>query len=190
MDEFLLLAVPFVFGLLCNFLMTAIFFSFASFFLWQKCKKHSYLGVLAHRSRVIERPIGLNAPFWISSHGISARFLSGMARFIAQLYLNVMPSTVTASQQELLKYTAPNAYDAVKRVLVQMQADINKEDLTSLFIMGELKINTAQLETKITGELILKSGDTNTVTTHKIFVLTFINADRQLLLAGLRELHA
>lgn len=132
-----------------------------------------YLGHLAHEGRTIERPLGLGSTFWVSNHTVSANYLASMGEFVLQLYLNTTPSTIVPQQQNLLTYVAPESFDAVKRTLLLMQAQMKADDLTSTFLMDEPEVDTNHLTVKISGILVLSVGGSPTLKTPKLFILTF-----------------
>lgn len=108
---------------------------------------------LGSRTReVILQPIATR-PLAISTAGVSRDYLEMVTRDVALLLLNRSPQALDYWMTEVLKLAAPDAYGALKAVLVKIVAEQRGSDLAQAFVITGLTVDPEHLTSSVDGEL-------------------------------------
>lgn len=105
-----------------------------------------------HSERVVIVPPDIPKTFWIEKNKVSSEYLEAMSIFVVNLLLDVSPSNIEFSQQQLLKYISPGFYTQMKERLHEESERIKREGITTYFKIQKLKVKE-NMEVNIEGIL-------------------------------------
>ena len=111
------------------------------------------------RERIVITPPVINQAFWVEAQAVSPEYLSQMAIFLAQLRLNLTPSSATYQRDTLLRYTDPAYYGDLKNELVNEADQLEKTHTSLIFYPVEVKVDMKNLYVHITGDLNATVGN-------------------------------
>lgn len=142
---------------------------------------------LANRVAVRLVPMNLTQPVTISSTSVDANYLSMMAISVANLKLNVTPSTAKKQFTLLSAFISPGDVVSLNKVLQRDAKTIKTTGLTSSFAISDVQVNTHSLTVVLTGVLSRFEGGLalTPITTH--VQVTFTNQNGVLQLQSFRE---
>lgn len=103
--------------------------------------------------RIVLVPPNISKTFWVSKDKVSKDGLEEMAAFVAWLQLNVSPKTVDWKREVLLKWVAPEDYDATKNLMDREADRLKRNNADTDFELQQLSADERDQSVVITGRL-------------------------------------
>ncbi len=124
------------------------------------------LTVLFHQpnDRTIIVPAGFKQTFWIDDHGVSGSALAEMTRYFSTLILDMTPENSDYQITQVLHYTDPTTYGALKAQLIKAIDNLKTEGLTTAFFPVNVNVDVHTLQAAITGDMSYYIGKQKTNT--------------------------
>ncbi len=145
--------------------------------------------------QVVVVPMGLNQAVTVTSAGVDAAMLEQTAMSLINARYNVNYTDVDSLHQFLLQYT-DNAFAAsLSPILMSEEQDIKNQQLTSLFVVQDVKADPSALAIEVTGNLqewsnMVGNSNTNLPDQSKVIDLKFSYTGGILKLIGWGEKNA
>lgn len=115
---------------------------------------------LIGREKIILVPPNIEKSFWVSASNASPEYLSEMTIFFASLRLNTTPNSASLQRENILRYTDPVYYNALKTQLVQEADRITDQHISMAFFPVNVKVDSKRFKAMIEGDLKSFVGDT------------------------------
>lgn len=109
--------------------------------------------LFANKERVVLVPAQINTQMWTERKAVSKEYLEEMGLFFAHLLLDVSPHSMGYQRDVILRNVDPANYNGLKHQLIKEEEKYKKENLTTTFRPTKVIVNTATLQTLITGYL-------------------------------------
>lgn len=140
-----------------------------------------------HTERTIVIPPHIQRSVWFENEKVSKEYLEEMGVFIAQLLLNTTPQTVEKQHGDLLKYVAPNYYQALQKELALSAKYIKQNNFGTWFVprrvVGYEHNNTVEIE----GQFQVAQNDKVTERSQRKLLITFNYENGKVMLTGIKE---
>lgn len=124
----------------------------------------------------------------ITNIAFSKEYLEEMAPYTAYLLFNATPQTVEFQHQQLLKFTAASYHGALEKELRQTQLYIQKNNISTFFIVQSAAGNVIENTTVLTGEFVVQRGEQVISKTIRKLLVSFDNDNGKLELTSIKEI--
>jgi conjugal transfer pilus assembly protein TraE len=123
--------------------------------------------------RVLVTPFEGGTGFTHSESNVDPKYLSMMSENFIYSRLNVTPGTITNSHQRLLTYVDGSRYAPMQAILAQEDAVVQKNKISSDFIITNIQLKPRELKTNITGLLHRAVGGRTLQASKMTYELTY-----------------
>ena len=138
-------------------------------------------------NRTVLVPVGFEKSFWVDNKGVSASYLAEMTRYFSTLKLNMTPDSSEYQINQILQYTNPRTYGALKADLVKQSDSLKNEGLTSAFFPTNVQVDVPNLSATITGDLSYFVGKEETSSYRVSYVAQYSYDNGRLYLNSFQE---
>lgn len=138
--------------------------------------------------RIVVIPSSISQPIWLEGKKVSASYLEENAVFLINLLLNQSPSNAAYNRELLLRHVASAEYGDLKEKLLEDEKVRITNELSTNFIIREVKIDSKQYKVVIKGLLQSFVVTQKLAEEEKSFELSFCYKLGKLLLTNFREL--
>jgi type IV conjugative transfer system protein TraE len=147
------------------------------------------MALLFHRSqdRIVIVPANFQQSFWVNKDGVSASYLAEMTRYFATLELNMTPESSDYQVGQVLKYTDPKQYGAIKAELIKYRDTVKNEGLTTAFFPVDVQVNLPKFQATIVGDLSYFVGKQETNTQRVTYLAQYRFNNGRLYLSSFQE---
>lgn len=142
------------------------------------------LCLVFRHERVVITPPQLTQGFWVEGNRFSPQYLEQMALHFAHFFLDVTEKNILYQGEILLRYVTPEAYGAFKAKLLEDEARLKKNNLSTRFSPSDVAISPENLTVDITGDFMGYVGDKKISQTRETYQIKFTNQSGRLLIAA------
>lgn len=104
--------------------------------------------------RVVVIPANPAKSFWVDQRQVSPEYLEEMGLFFAREILDVSPASAAYQRDVVLRYTAPEYHNALKKRLIEEERRAGDGQISTGFKPIQIKVNAERLEAELTGDLL------------------------------------
>lgn len=137
--------------------------------------------------RIVIVPPSINRDFWVSNNKVSPEYLSEISLFLAMIRFNQTPSNAAMQREVFLRYVEQSAYPKLKTAMIEEEAHLKKEHITTSFFDTDVKADAKKLISEITGDLQYNIGEGSMPSQRVTFRLTFKLSSGRLMLKSVEE---
>jgi conjugal transfer pilus assembly protein TraE len=145
------------------------------------------IGILIGHERTIIVPPTVHQSFWVNNSHVSAEYLSEMSLFFCALRFNITPSNITFQHETLLRYIDPRYYSTLKAVFLTEADHVQKQHINTVFYPVDIKLDTKNLQTLVTGDLWSAVGNANLPMQRLTYQISYSYQQGQLRIIGFEE---
>lgn len=138
-----------------------------------------------HSERTVIVPAQLSQSFWVDEHGVSASYLTEMARLITGTVLTVTPENVKEQEMALLRFAHPRHRGDLQHHWQTWATRIEQERVSHVFLPLQVDVSARELTAMVEGELITFVGNDQLQRTQATYRLQFIYHNGRLWLSAL-----
>lgn len=139
-----------------------------------------------HRETLV--PPTIHKTFWVEDEKVDVAYLEQMAVFLLQLILNTTPATSDAAITTFLKYTGPESYGRLEKVLRAQALQLKGAAVSTAFFPRSVTVSPAAKNTIAVGGVLSAFGADRRLPDRAItYVMSFRYAGGRLFLAELSE---
>jgi conjugal transfer pilus assembly protein TraE len=109
--------------------------------------------VFYKRERTILVPPRITKQLWVQGDRVSKEYLHEMGAYVAKLFLDLSPSTVSYNHGTLLSYATPEAYGSLKKQFLKESEEYTRLQLSTHFKPSEILASPETLEVTIKGSM-------------------------------------
>jgi conjugal transfer pilus assembly protein TraE len=150
-----------------------------------------FLGVAllatAGSGRTIIVPPEIERSFWVERDQVSKEYLEQMAAFIAQLHLNVTPSTYDYQSEAFLRYVHPSVHGEMRARLLSEGQQLRNDGASTWFSPGLVRTDVAAKQVAVTGDFHVTVAQKEIVREQKTYLLDFTMSGNRMFLVGMKE---
>lgn len=143
--------------------------------------------------RIIVMPPDIKQEVWIEKRQVSPSYLEEMALFFASFILESSPESAAYKRDIILRNTISEGYGALKTKLLEDEARLKKEHLTTSFQASSVKVDPEKLVVELTGNLLHFVGEKRVTQMQDTYQFEFVYQHGRLLIKSFRliksELH-
>ncbi|MGL5720274.1 MAG: type IV conjugative transfer system protein TraE [Alphaproteobacteria bacterium] len=110
--------------------------------------------LLIKEDRIILVPPELNQRVWVEKGRVSEAYLEEMALFFIHLALDVNPLSAAYQRDVFLRYALPHKYGHLKAQLLEDEARLSKENLSTIFRPSGVIVNRSKGWVDVSGDFI------------------------------------
>lgn len=135
------------------------------------CSMLLSVAVFTKSEKTVLVPAGLQKEVEVSGYEASSGYVEEMTNFFVTMLLDVTPSDVDYKFKLILKHVSPDSYHALEKHLKEEAQKYKKYNLSTTFIIDEIKMLDSSLEVLVIGKLtskFLESGSFEKKATYKI----------------------
>jgi|JI6StandDraft_1071083.scaffolds.fasta_scaffold80638_3 conjugal transfer pilus assembly protein TraE len=136
--------------------------------------------------RIVVVPADVRQEFWVEKNQVSASYLEEMAIVFTDLILENSPKGAAYRRDIILRHTAASGFGALKSQLLEDEARLKKEHLSTSFHANSIKVNPGALAVEIKGDLMRYVGDKRISQSRDVYELVFEYHRGQLLLKSFK----
>jgi type IV conjugative transfer system protein TraE len=138
---------------------------------------------LAFKSEcTILMPPEIKKPMRFQGSQVPKEYLEELGIYFSKLLLDITPSSFPHNHEQLLKYTSPEAYGALKKQLMNDGEQYTKLQLSTHFYPTEVTTHPKNLEVEVKGMLISYIAGTRVKESQETIKLKFDNRGAGMLL--------
>ena len=138
-------------------------------------------------TKVVLIPMPLKQTGWIDKQGVSVSYLTEMTRYYSTLFLNISPSETDDQMQEILHFTAPAFYGALKAALLEQKKTLERKHISTWFSPVSVRSDVQNLTADITGDLHILVGSQETEVKRVTYRTHYVYKNGLLLIASFNE---
>lgn len=135
------------------------------------------LGTLAWytsiHQKVLVTPFESSNGFANSDASVDAKYLSLMSENFINERLNVTPETITSAHKRLLTFVDGSRYASMQTTLAHEEAAVQKNKISSDFIITDMQLDPRALKTTVTGVLSRAVGGRELKSARITYELTY-----------------
>lgn len=109
--------------------------------------------VFFKEQQVVIIPAGFNKELTLSNKNISASYLEEMTYFFASNLLDLTPENFNYRKHMILRHVDPASYQKMEQYLNEEEKRYKEYNLSTSFSIGDLWVDTNNLEAKVTGTI-------------------------------------
>lgn len=132
--------------------------------------------------RIIVMPLDIKQEVWLEKGHVSASYLEEMALFFASLILESSPESAAYKRDIILRNTVSEGYGPLKTKLLEDEARLKKEHLTTSFQASSIKVDPEKLIVELTGDLLHFVGEKRVSQTRDTYQFEFVYRHGRLLI--------
>lgn len=135
--------------------------------------------------RTIVVPPEINRTFWVERDQVSQEYLEQMALFIAQLHLNVTPSSYDYQAEAFLHYVHPSVHGKMRARLVSEGKQLRNDGASSWFAPSLVRTDVEAKQVALTGDFHLTVAQKEVVREQKTYLLEFAMSGNRMFLVSM-----
>lgn len=132
--------------------------------------------------RIVVVPPDIKQEVWFEKRQVSASYLEEMALFFAGLILESSPESAAYKRDIILRNTVSEGYGPLKTKLLEDEARLKKEHLTTSFQASSVKVDPEKLFVELTGDLLHFVGEKRVTQTRDTYQFEFVYRHGRLLI--------
>lgn len=141
----------------------------------------------AGSSRTYLIPTNMRQVGWLDKRGVSASYLTEMAREMLGLFLNATKENAGYREQQILRLAASEDKGDLKQFLMAQKKILKNQDVSTVFFPKSFTPDTQQLSVTINGSLHRYVGNQGLPPLNKTYVIQFRYRNGLLLVSQLNE---
>lgn len=126
-----------------------------------------------NKQRTILVPLTLQSSVEFAEGRAEVEYVREMARFFGALVFNYTPNTARKQFEEVLGYYVPGAVPTAKKDFADLAFQIEEGDVTSTFLIQEIKANLSQNKVYLRGMQRRYAGDSLVETEKSTYLISY-----------------
>lgn len=138
-------------------------------------------------TRVVLVPSTMHQVGWLDKRDVSDAYLTDMARYMSDLFLNATAENSDYRMTNILRFTAPDDKGALNAELMLQKEKLAKEDISTVFFPSSFAREGEQFVVLVQGSLHRYVGDKALAPLPKTYRIEFVYQNGLLLVSQFHE---
>ncbi len=142
------------------------------------------IAILTKSEKTVLVPAGFQKEMEVSGNEISGSYLEEVTTFFVTMLLDVTPSDVDYKFKLMLKHIAPDSYHTLEKHLKEEAEKHKKYNLSTSFVLEEIKILQDPLSVLVSGKLTSKFVESGVFEKRVTYRISYKNVRGRLFIKG------